>query len=1108
MSPKRGNVRNNNENTRAAPRLDGHHGSSGGAGSDLSASQFASSNSTVNTFLGGKQKSWMIQGSNGMAIPVTLAASKTRGPKSTTARNSLPLCERTNPTPSLSTPLQQPVVPLPTPQPPSNSTSPLIANTLHPRQAKPSADVSAHEVVLPSPAPSEEAFPDLLRQPETNPISIRNEDQPPTGNKTPPHRSVQMTADPQSQPDLGKELEELLSRYGVEEVEKFLRSSNGPQSSSNTPTHSTVPVELQPSPVHSTQSASLVPHKRPSLTSMAQEKRQRLLTVPSSHQIPAGGNFNTSLGSSVQSGQPVAYNNQPTMIFPTPATQGPSLMHYLHMTDKMISDYGGESALGPLGLPRIRLLQDACKSEDCFYLTLHQVYCLHSMDPQSFFQIPGMSQIHVEGLGIVEQLVLSNQNLPPNSLAWFASFPAPHTNLVARSPMYQRALKDVQNFLYLIAQNWRRVQEGCRQRDYPPIVEELVTIFGLVSIVFQRVVFTAIHRSMWGPEQDACFRSIELLFRQDQQNYQEVRSRMNTARPPTAAEIRAGHIALVNKYKEIRQQRRQNISGPIPQSLASTNTMNNTSQGLQHASTAVAAASTPHAGRATTWENLGNPPRRPQQEQSQMASTIQTPSTHFVPSTHSPGPSMNVPRRPPRLNIDTQPGLIAASAPTVTPHSRDIQPAQMREQARILAHPNTAPYSPATLASLTSGPPGRSAVRPRLASQPSRSQPTTNQPLIPRSPFVAPLQPNANPTMTGLHQAHLRSPTLHPIVPTACALKLYSVVRGFLLSPKSINQAKKEHNWSFSVSESEIKLKTVDLPPSAGAPAKRGIREGSHMFRLRCAKVSSAEDPSDESKWVVMENVWPSHAFVELNSSTVELRRKQQHGKDLPADLTPFVSEGVNRLKLCIMRTDKEKAGIYYAVAVEVVEVITGDEISEGLRATGHLPAKDIVESIKASLSVKMADEDIAVVNSNITIQLSDPFTARIFDTPVRSKACLHRECFDLDTFLQTRKSKRPEWPCMPDEWKCPICGSDARPQALRVDGFLLEVRKRLAKQGLLETRAIVVEEDGSWQPKAEKNETDPSGRASDRGTPASNTQAAVLSSPKRQSVVIDLEDD
>jgi hypothetical protein len=90
-------------------------------------------------------------------------------------------------------------------------------------------------------------------------------------------------------------------------------------------------------------------------------------------------------------------------------------------------------------------------------------------------------------------------------------------------------------------------------------------------------------------------------------------------------------------------------------------------------------------------------------------------------------------------------------------------------------------------------------------------------------------------------------------------------------------------------------------------------------------------------------------------------------------------------------------------------------------------------------------DDDVALVSANLAIDLTDPFTSRIFTTPVRGVRCRHRECFDLKTFLISRSNKLHEVACMPDR-KCLLCGGDATPRCLRVDDFLVSVREKLEK--------------------------------------------------------------
>lgn len=206
-----------------------------------------------------------------------------------------------------------------------------------------------------------------------------------------------------------------------------------------------------------------------------------------------------------------------------------------------------------------------------------------------------------------------------------------------------------------------------------------------------------------------------------------------------------------------------------------------------------------------------------------------------------------------------------------------------------------------------------------------------------------------------------------------------------------------------------------------------------------------------------------------------------------------------------------------YFIAVEVIEIMHHNQVLAMVHQN-HIPFNLTLNKIKKSLAGPSGDDDddIAMVVSDLSIDVADPFTARIFETPVRGSSCLHRECFDLETFLLTRNSKpkRPEQPCMIDVWKCPLCGKDARPYSLQIDDFLGSVRTSLQEQGKLDVKAILIGADGRWRPKVEKRKAtngpgDDSDYSSDgdgalrRGTSTSSKQAA----PKKVVEVIDLDD-
>ena len=196
-------------------------------------------------------------------------------------------------------------------------------------------------------------------------------------------------------------------------------------------------------------------------------------------------------------------------------------------------------------------------------------------------------------------------------------------------------------------------------------------------------------------------------------------------------------------------------------------------------------------------------------------------------------------------------------------------------------------------------------------------------------------------------------------------------------------------------------------PPSP--PLTRKAGHGTLLYRLRCIELHSDSTELNEPSWVTRETVWPKCAYVKVNGSPVELRRKTHHAKDLPFDLTAYIKPGDNTITFSILRTkeDSERKTLW-AVAVEVVEVVDQAHIE---RLPTELTPDEALSAITKTLDKSSGgydteangDEDLRVVDAHVSIDMTDPFTSRIFNVPVRGTECLHRECFDRDTFFETR---------------------------------------------------------------------------------------------------------
>jgi hypothetical protein len=369
--------------------------------------------------------------------------------------------------------------------------------------------------------------------------------------------------------------------------------------------------------------------------------------------------------------------------------------------------------------------------------------------------------------------------------------------------------------------------------------------------------------------------------------------------------------------------------------------------------------------------------------------------------------------------------------------------------------------------------------RPDLAAPQNSAKGSWQIPIIPRHGESLPPHP-PNPEITALHQAALRSPFLVPVDKPLDlkaddpAGRYYQAVIDFAVKPVILLQNRPLTIIDFIIPNESYAKIAKDKLINPESPAAREVKRGSLQYRMRCIQVKRGQ-VRKTSDFIVSETVWPSTIFMEINGVPIEVKRKLHHGKDLPVDITRYVRpvvELVNRIKVSVPRPKGARNDFDYDFAVEIVELLQHQQIMDMCQRR-RIPAEQTMDSIKKSLSgsfIDDEDDEISMVVGDLTINLDDPFMARIFDIPVRGSSCLHRECFDLQTFLTTRNSKPkvPRQPSMVDVWRCPLCGKDARPYSLQVDDFLVSVRKSLAESDELHTKVIVISADGTWKPKPE----------------------------------------
>ncbi|KAI1438475.1 hypothetical protein GGR50DRAFT_691338 [Xylaria sp. CBS 124048] len=498
------------------------------------------------------------------------------------------------------------------------------------------------------------------------------------------------------------------------------------------------------------------------------------------------------------------------------------------------------------------------------------------------------------------------------------------------------------------------------------------------------------------------------------------------------------------------------------------------------------------------------------------------------------------PRARPNFRISTTP--ITPTFPNqlgpthhLSPHSQNanIQPVPVGtlqspssvSSPSIFAHRRDSLRSPLTTNQIMP-----SNVRPSPAPLSRRSSGQTTDRLIP-PPGVRISQQDYPHTPyekrsidNSLHQAHLRSPRRIPKVEstTAPSERYYQAVKGFVLGPTPITPQAYLYEFTFNLTSATTEKFTSNEKLSGEVLPVNRFSDGSLQLRLRCCYQPMTAEPIADHLWVTLETTWPEHIFMSLNDQVVDLKRKQHHSRDMPADITSLVHPGTNTLNISILppKTQRQPHSPY--LAVEVVEVLSHNSVLRMIQESGRRPASETREVVRRRLArglsdVSEDDNDLEISGDGLSIDLVDPFVFKIFTIPVRGKTCTHLECFDLENWLKTRLGKRspcvcgrrpdckcPKEPSFVDKWKCPLCNRDARPYSLRIDEFLVEVRTHLEQSNQLLTKSITAFADGSWKAN-DFAEDDCSDNESDENAAQVASKASFKPSVPRE--IIELDD-
>ena len=906
--------------------------------------------------------------------------------------------------------------------------------------------------VLPSPAPSEDNMQET--QAAQNPSTIASSER--------------------------TRLQALLEKYGgVDGLESELARPAFKSATPIVPAHNVTPTIPTQNTTHSSNNASPV-------MSLQGSPHQQHARVPSAapDRLPAGPGRNIHLPQGFQT--PVISPSAGTNHKPIQFEASKSLLQ------ANIAQFRRNGQLSSLIEGRAMLLIEACEDQDLFFLMLHRLYCLQDFlrqyKPESKWQLLEPSII-----ARLERLILSNRDLPPQALHFFARYPPELSDA-----SYEPAMVDVRSGMAKLAQDLEHYINEWHRTRLMPHVEAIRIHLGVRSVVLQRVVFTYVIRVTWQEASDRCpcITTLNQLFRANQQRdigwlqlhatnpgqvssievfafYQKLQNDFNLvyddhqrhARDP--ANVSGGGIAPIELTRQLysipsrrspslNSQTASTADNPVSSSYRLAESSRRTSAGGERP-----AVAQPGRGHQLSG-NLSNvPPRRSLSGPSPLASV-------YPPPSH--------PARDEAL-----PQTTTYSTPVLP---SNVQPQQMAAQQSQFGH-----YRPQS--TMPAPPPTRPLSSNQVACYNLESR------LFLEANAQRPVLPNPPTGGFALHQAHLQDAIVAPLKAGELDFlpakpNWFSYLRGLPLEPLPMRDDYVNMEGSFQVIDEVYRRIPQTELDSLGAPPTRRVAAGSVDFRLRCIK--SRGSKISESVWASSDTVWPKNITVRINDEVLDIRRKYLHGKDLPVDLTSKVVSGSNQIHISTVETNKGlEEGYTYFIAVEIIEYSYRQALRD--KVTQKL-SENTGEKIRSRLSSKA--NDIEILSDDIVINLLDPFTSQQVVTPVRGTTCTHYECFDLDVYLDTRAGN----PCKPEQFKCPICGSDGRPQNLVLDSWFSAVIRELGSRSRQDVSAITVDEKAFWRIKEQELE----GESGDGTGHKPSISEKEKITPYRDPIVIELD--
>ncbi|KAG7289789.1 hypothetical protein NEMBOFW57_006165 [Staphylotrichum longicolle] len=684
----------------------------------------------------------------------------------------------------------------------------------------------------------------------------------------------------------------------------------------------------------------------------------------------------------------------------------------LPILEQYVQACGGNHALdSAVEKPRVMLLTEACKSEDAFFLVLHQLFSMWSLDASdAYANIPLHRSVIDNAFKILESVLKKNELLSLAHQQWFSRFPVANGRF-SYAPIGDAALiSQIATFLAALINEHHSLLGAAMQRNYPFLVDELLARLSCYSPVLQFILFTACRRQLGVPDGDLGAQ-LEQAFRDDQARHRDPSQQQPILQGQQQPVVQSQQQPLVQG-----QQRQQLPSQLLNQQQYQRNLQIAQQQLPSHSSAQTATQSPTYATHRAV-----HPVQTIQTQQMQYNPWVQ----QFQPVT-SPITFINN-------------GMHAGPTPTPQYAAQQIQRDLQRSRSSRAKDPLVPPK-------------GTQITRPEWPYDPA----------------------DRKAILMSLHQAHVRSPK-RVIKNGAAerfyqAVKALPVEPTPIAPKKTLFQFR----FEVTEEQSAMAARKSKLP-GALLPVVEHFNGALRWRVRCCIPPSSSEPLTQQQwvtldgNWPSFMHMTLNDRVLEIRRRPHNGKDLPTEVTDFIVPGTNILKIALHeapgepsqsRLLAVEMLETLSHSAIVKSIWSQgpIPEQETLNTIKKRLTSS----ADDEIAFEAPDLSIDLADpfsstifkipaRGVACTHMEC-FDLENWLNTRPAKPPI---SCPHKrvKC----TCPNTAE------PSNPDKWRCPICSKDARPYSLRIDGFLLKVRAQLEAEGKLHTKSLRVKADGSW---------------------------------------------